>query len=264
MLTLNLDDFSIFKYPGGEVQTRLVQGLGVTEVNLHARVRSSDDLIALFQAGDIINNAGASINQLVLPYLPYGRADRRFVPGDTNGLQVMLKAISSLLQYKQVLTIDIHSKTPDILNVEPTSFIQRTINQFKPTRLVFPDKGARQRYDIAHIPSTYCEKVRTPGTGDIIGFARCGSVNEHDRILVIDDICDGGRTFLEVAKTIPDTCILGLYITHGLFSKGVRELLSKYETIFTTNTFQKHIAASNHGTAKNVVVFDYNELLGED
>jgi ribose-phosphate pyrophosphokinase len=50
--------------------------------------------------------------------------------------------------------------------------------------------------------------------------------------VIVDDICDGGRTFLEIAKTIRskkrNISIFGdkiyLVVTHGIFSAGFDEL----------------------------------------
>ena len=54
------------------------------------------------------------------------------------------------------------------------------------------------------------------------------------RFLIVDDICDGGRTFLEAAKILKEetTGKLFLYVTHGIFSKGIDELLEHYEHIY--------------------------------
>ncbi|HCW17254.1 MAG TPA: phosphoribosylpyrophosphate synthetase, partial [Achromobacter sp.] len=54
-------------------------------------------------------------------------------------------------------------------------------------------------------------------------------------VLVVDDICDGGRTFLELASALRDTTRqpVYLYVTHGIFSKGLGELNARYAGIFT-------------------------------
>lgn len=49
-------------------------------------------------------------------------------------------------------------------------------------------------------------------------------------ILVMDDICDGGATFISLAKEIKAHELyndqeLWLYVTHGIFSKGKQTLL---------------------------------------
>ena len=58
--------------------------------------------------------------------------------------------------------------------------------------------------------------------------------NPKFHLFVIDDLCDGGRTFIELSKAIDVSLnsVKGeytktLFITHGLFTKG-RELVEKH------------------------------------
>ncbi len=56
---------------------------------------------------------------------------------------------------------------------------------------------------------------------------------------IVDDICDGGRTFIELAKTLKEKGAekIYLYITHGIFSNGFGDLSTYFEHIYTTNSF---------------------------
>ena len=56
-------------------------------------------------------------------------------------------------------------------------------------------------------------------------------------ILIVDDLCDGGGTFLGIANQAEGTVPLGLYITHGIFSKGFGELGKHFSKIYTTNSY---------------------------
>ncbi len=62
---------------------------------------------------------------------------------------------------------------------------------------------------------------------------------EGQDCLIVDDICDGGRTFIELAKTLKDKGAksVTLYITHGIFSKGVDALKPHIDRVHTTNSF---------------------------
>lgn len=67
-------------------------------------------------------------------------------------------------------------------------------------------------------------------------------LNKKVCLMVIDDICDGGRTFIELAKAIEKDIELHngdssqfikiLYVTHGLFSKGKQILNEHYDFIW--------------------------------
>lgn len=60
---------------------------------------------------------------------------------------------------------------------------------------------------------------------------------------VVDDICDGGATFISLAqmlrRTQPQMTSLNLYVTHGIFSKGFYELMSFYDKIYVSNMMFK-------------------------
>jgi len=64
-------------------------------------------------------------------------------------------------------------------------------------------------------------------------------------ILIVDDICDGGGTFIKCAeslkKYLPDCNFeMDLYVTHGIFSKGTKELDKYFRNIYTFNHFDTY------------------------
>lgn len=61
------------------------------------------------------------------------------------------------------------------------------------------------------------------------------------KILIIDDLCDGGATFIAEAKYLKSLFPhnkLKLFVYHGLFTKGLDELLEYFEEIICTNSYQ--------------------------
>jgi ribose-phosphate pyrophosphokinase len=59
---------------------------------------------------------------------------------------------------------------------------------------------------------------------------------------VIDDLCDGGGTFIGIAQELRKAGItqpLYLYVSHGIFSKGLEVLFQHFDQIFTTNSFDQ-------------------------
>ena len=61
------------------------------------------------------------------------------------------------------------------------------------------------------------------------------------KILIVDDLCDGGATFIAEAKYLkklfPDIS-LSLFVYHGIFSKGITILLEHFDHIYCTNSYQ--------------------------
>ncbi|MFZ9611583.1 MAG: phosphoribosyltransferase, partial [Methylococcales bacterium] len=75
------------------------------------------------------------------------------------------------------------------------------------------------------------------------------SVNDADKdVFIIDDICDGGRTFIEIAKAVDEVRKLSssvkrehygknyLIVTHGIFSFGFDFLVQHFDGIYCTNS----------------------------
>jgi ribose-phosphate pyrophosphokinase len=65
----------------------------------------------------------------------------------------------------------------------------------------------------------------------------------NKKLVIIDDICDGGATFLNIAKTIKEHYVgvdepkIYLIVTHGIFSKGFNELNKYFDGIYCTNSY---------------------------
>lgn len=266
---INFDDplsglTQLIRYPAGELQVRLTPQ-GVREVRQAdsitvkaSRLQEPDQLLQFIQFADALAAVGASNwqeNKLILPYLPYARADRRFVEGDCHGLAVFAQLLRPT-PFSTIETLDVHSDKAGqhihaLRNLSPIKYIQMAIRALAAdTSILLPDKGA-ERYildgSLAEIVGEARilrgEKQRDPLTGALSGF-KVPKV-ETPRVLIVDDICDGGGTFSGIAQAIhkeqPEVRVL-LYVTHGIFSKGLAPLVSpildinRIEHIFTTDT----------------------------
>ena len=183
---------------------------------------------------------------LVLPYLPYARADRRFTEADCFGLAVYGKLIDAL-GCDRVVTIDAHSQVAkrciaNFVNLGPEMFIAKTIGEIgaEDLTILLPDEGALNRYKIfSQSRVLHCQKHRDAQTGALSGFTV--PQIETGKVLIVDDICDGGGTFLGIAEKIREqkshVPVSYLYVTHGIFSKGMRELRGAFEKIFCTDSY---------------------------
>ena len=91
--------------------------------------------------------------------------------------------------------------------------------------LVSPDAGSNkkvfklsQKYNI---PMIRADKLRDLTNGQILETIVYTDDLTGKRVLIVDDICDGGRTFIELAKQLINKgATVDLYITYGIFSKG--------------------------------------------
>lgn len=177
---------------------------------------------------------------LTINFLPYARQDKPVDNGQTFALYTFAKLLNSL-NFKFVNILDPHSqKALDLINnssaLKPE--LHYAINLVNPTHFIFPDDGAAKRYDYLYLPrhqKITARKIRSQTTGEILNYeVDKFEVTSQIRALVIDDICDGGATFIKLAEAIgPKAEFLYLYTTYGIYSKGVQVLLDAgYDRIF--------------------------------
>lgn len=199
-------------------------------------------------------NSDAYIH-LHIPYFPYARQDKGISNNTTFNAYVFGQFINGL-GFQKITTVDVHSKMSGALiknfeNLSIKHIHEKAILDFDPTYIVFPDKGAKERYGEGCPDNSliYCEKVRDQATGNIlknhINMPKESSYPKpFDRMLIIDDICDGGATFIGVAKSFRElepNLTIGLFVTHGIFSKGRQHLLDNgIDKIYTTNSLPKN------------------------
>lgn len=91
------------------------------------------------------------------------------------------------------------------------------------------------------------DKTRELATGKITGM-RCIDdlyYGYNTKYMVLDDICDGGRTFIELAKLLPKPCSKELLVTHGIFSKGVDIVTDLYDHVYTTDSFRQDLVSND-------------------
>lgn len=243
-------EFKPFKYPAGEVGYKI----DIPPGDYPSEYRKLDYIYCWFEGSDDILLLKMLIEQfpdadLFFPYLPFSREDRRVDNNSSYGL----KMLSSVLGKNRIETFDIHSHHFGVINHQPIMEISKTILDCKPDGIIAPDEGAKLRYSL---PTVGCgDKVRNQSTGEVIDykFSFSEHVDPGAKLLVVDDICDGGRTFIELAKCLPDY-ELYLYVSHGIFSKGFDELKKYYKHIYTTDSFK--------GERDNEFVTEYRCLQG--
>lgn len=252
-----------FNFPAGEMHVRLTDSMLGELVNIEWNFERNDEIIELLLYVNALFNSGYKVGALIIPYFPFSRQDRVAVPGDSFSLQVMCSMINSI-GAQRVVVYDSHSDVlPSLLNnmydVKQEDIFYPYINDIALSYtdeniiLISPDAGAlKKTYMVAKAcacsPSVIsCSKKRDPKTGDITGTViNCepGYLNGKTCI-IIDDICDGGRTFTEIAKVILGNHIpvkIILMVTHGLFTKGLQVFDGLIDEIYTRRG--KHVVSN--------------------
>lgn len=168
--------------------------------------------------------------ELYLPYLPYGRQDKEPKNDRTFALYPFL-VLLDFLDFDKIVVFDPHN--PEIVkevltNVEfpdVTPYIKLAKDSVRADAVCFPDAGASRRYGKLWGNTCYAEKTRDQFTGEITNSKLTG-YQAQEKVLIIDDICDGGATFVRLAKNLyaAGAKEVHLYVSHGLFTKGTQVL----------------------------------------
>lgn len=190
---------------------------------------------------------------LYLPYIPHGRQDRATTNNQPYSLRVFIEALSWVESYiNKIYTVDPHSETSMKLfkhrgldlEVVPQHAFAPLVNEFSGEAydfVVAPDKGAALKTlewsKALNVPMFLCDKVRDPSTGWITAYSVPDVDLRGKKLLVCDDVCDGGKTFEVLSKSLQEKgCShIDLFVTHGIFSNGLNPLVI-YNHIYTTNT----------------------------
>lgn len=243
--------FDSFVFNGGEPHIRIEAPEDLDLVIVTHRINSFNDLGLLVVAVDALKRMGAKEIHLLIPYFPGARQDRVMVRGESLTVKVYA-SIFNALEVQQITIFDPHSDvTPALLDhciaIPNHEFIRNIKHLIPPdTILISPDAGASKKIfklasKLNFIEIIECGKQRDVVTGKLSGF----SVPVHDiegkPCLIVDDICDGGGTFLGLAEALKrkNAGQLFLAVSHGIFSKGTSELTDTFNHIFTTDSIKQ-------------------------
>ena len=205
-------------------------------VNMIAwQFENENEFLHVAQLKKLVNNLRPNARTILnIPYFPYARQDHVVSNATTFALRSFLELLNTL-RFNGIFTVDLHSNIPfeyldNLTNVYPHEAIKNAIDSFQPDLIVFPDKGAQMRY--AHrftLPHISIHKERD----QLTGYLTIKGIINNDNIilsgkkcLIVDDLCDGGGTFILAAQELfnADVKEVGLYTTHGIYSKGVQVL----------------------------------------
>lgn len=208
----------------------------------------NDDLFNLALAVDALRREEYKPRiHLHMPYIPYARQDRVCNKGESLSIKVVADFINSL-KFDLVVVDDAHSDVSlalfdNLEHVDLAACAKATIpsSMFANSILVSPDAGAMKKVNslgkLVSCPVAVATKVRDTVTGAItdtrVDFT---GVTDKD-FIIVDDLCEGGYTFTELAKALrPHTTgKIYLYVTHGIFSKGYKVFDNLIDGIYTFN-----------------------------
>jgi ribose-phosphate pyrophosphokinase len=243
-----------FFFPGGEPHVKINSDYNNQDVVLFLKARTWNDV----GIGACVSNAlalgPARTVSTFIPYFPGARQDRESerTPMTLALMANLFRPVNTTVP-NRIYTFDEHSPFAQLYLGKHPVFMPKDLNI--PTSenvvgIVAPDAGATARatsFRDAFYPGIQviqCSKKRDPQSGRLSNYELppLPPVFGRSRYIVVDDICDGGGTFNLLASAFDADpngrdAQLTLFVSHGIFSKGLNAISSRYDKIITTDSW---------------------------
>lgn len=243
-----------FFFPGGEPHARIPKNFGDALLFLKARTWN-DFGLGLVVLDALQQQAMKNTRVWVFAaYMPGARQDRS--DGQTPNTKNLIRRTLDVVA-DQVFAFDIHSYNSwNINNFTVADFLrierEKGGNDWSPPAnayIISPDGGAAKRAQQVAValdlttPVLQCDKIRDFPTGAILGLTM-PPLPVVGNYLIVDDICDGGWTFNKIAEAFKADPLgaesnLALWVSHGIFSKGIGAIDETITQIGTTDSWFK-------------------------
>lgn len=255
--------YHLWKFDGGEIHF-VLKDLNLymhTHVNITTRLNSSDDIMTLLVVVDTLRKdyrvhslvRTKPIIDVLVPYMPYQQADRDFGHGECFSLQTISK-IFSIIDVDRYIVYMPHSDispamVPNMYCIQDHKFVRHVITGVlnkadQDIIILTPDAGAYKR--IGKLTSSInfqgsvvsANKYRNTSSGNIESIDLGVRDFEGADVMIIDDLCIGGGTFLGLAKVLRTRNVGKLYLTVSHMIRQVINpaLFDQFDKIFTTNS----------------------------
>lgn len=230
---------------------------------IYAHVDSSDAIMDLLLFTDAFNRLGRGTGHGVkkvcyVPYIPYARQDRVMVPGEPLSSAVFGTLIN-LCGFDRIIVDDPHSDVSPshIKNVSIFEQYELALDIlgegfFEDAVIVAPDAGAIKKVTklaqkVNHRHIGVGTKHRSLLTNVITDTTYSGPDVNGKRVIMVDDVGDGLRTFIELGKVLRRNGAreVVLYITHGIFSYGADICDGIIDEIYSAYPWEKNLEGRN-------------------
>jgi ribose-phosphate pyrophosphokinase len=229
----------VSQYPDGmPIVDRMLSFRSVERVLL--RPSSFSAFVTAMFWVDALVDRGYKAPELVLPFVPGARQDHLNDSGDYLFTAKSVAKMINARRFPRVTVVDPHSEvTPALIERCETVSAADCFPKASYSAVISPDAGAEKRAGAVakklEVPLFHAWKKRDVATGKISGFGVEPLPPGIGRVLVVDDICDGGGTFLGLKDQL-GLVQADLFVTHGIFSAGTAALRSRYGYILTTDS----------------------------
>lgn len=243
--------YNISRFPDGEVQITLGDFSRKDSIEVKCRVTNAEELFILMQVIDILKRHEMDM-YISIYYLMGMRMDRIMDFNRPYTLKVVLDALN-LPNDCSLEVFDPHNfnaleKLSGAYTYDGTVSNHVWNLEYPNTRqlyqLVYPDDGAVKRYGYGHPDADViiCKKIREVATGKIKSIEVTNPEAFNGKpLLILDDLCDGGGTFVGIAeaiKKIIPLADLNICVTHMVNPRGIENLSKNFHHVWFSNSYK--------------------------
>lgn len=242
-------EFQKFDFPSGCEPHIKLPAIADEQVKITCRIQNANDLLVLLLTTDALKRSGVKRLECFIPYLPFARQDRVMVKGEPLSVKVIADLLNTQC-FEKVQIYDAHSEVSfALLNnsdaITNHSFVEEVLKDKTGYLIISPDAGAYKKIFKVCQHLNYkdeivlCNKTRNVENGNITSVTCAINDFQGLDLYIIDDICDGGGTFILLADELKKRNCgkVNLIVSHGIFSKGVDALIN-IDHIYTTDSFK--------------------------
>ncbi|MDZ4768977.1 MAG: ribose-phosphate pyrophosphokinase [Chloroflexota bacterium] len=276
-LDLRLSKYDRTIFPNENIFIRLNESMRGQDVYVIQSMATPlhESIFELMILIDTIKRDSAARVTVVVPYLAYGRSDKK----DQPRVGIAARMIADMLQTAgadRYMTVDLHSGQIQGFFSIPgdaltafhllSDYVQdKAIDNLVvvSTDLGFAKK-ARNWAEKLSAPLTIIEKRRTGNDSTSEALSVIGEVRDQNVLLVDDEVLTGG-SIVNAFNLLKGEGARDVYLafTHAVLAKDAAEKLSELDVkeIITTNTLP--ISAEKRAYLPNMIVLSVAPLLGE-
>ena len=165
---------------------------------------------------DIQNRMHHARNILYMPYIPHARQDR-----NVSGRLFTLKSFAEIINSLNFSIVVVHDPHSDV----STALLDRCLCEYEDAleyeatagadAIMFPDAGAAKKYSRCGLPAIIGNKHRN-NEGRIDSYELLNFEEGTKRVIIRDDICSYGGTFVAAAKALRERGVehITLIVSH--------------------------------------------------
>jgi ribose-phosphate pyrophosphokinase len=250
--------FECIVFPDGQPHIKINPGAlnqldKAAPIAIYTRITSANELLLVLLVKNILDQHEFERIELHISYLLAARMDRVMTDGEPFSLKVIAGMLNAA-NFRKIRIFDPHSEVSTaLLNrsyaVNNHVFVKEALSHYWKSNpveqhcIVSPDAGALKKiHSLANFLGieqvVECMKERDVKTGALTNFTTTASNLHGFTCFIVDDICDGGGTFIGTAKLLKSLGAVKviLIVSHGIFSKGT--VLDGIDAIYSTDSYK--------------------------